>query len=65
MKLKNLGNIRSLEIFFMLAWNFWYRKKKWIHENIELLPNESIEHALVLYKRFKEVHPIPTPQLRK
>lgn len=56
MKLKNLGNFGSLEIFFMLAWIFWYRKQKWIHENIELLPNDSMVKDLKKCSLFQHLN---------
>lgn len=60
MSLKNNGNGESLETFFMLAWSLWYHRNKRILGNITIHANESMEYALVLCKRFKEVQPIPT-----
>lgn len=48
---------RDLEIFFMLAWIFWYKRNKWTHEQLSCEPWDSIEYALTLYKQWKETWP--------
>lgn len=62
--LKVLISSQSLEIFFMISWNFWFRWNKWLHEQIMIHPSLAIEHALSISKQFKELQTIPNSLLR-
>lgn len=49
----------------MLAWSFWFRRNKWIHDKKLIHSNESINRALSLSKSYKAKLPLTASQVRK
>ncbi|KAG6697711.1 hypothetical protein I3842_09G215400 [Carya illinoinensis] len=46
----------DLSVFFSLAWSFWFRRNKFVHEQIVIPPRQSTDHALVMVCRFSQIH---------
>lgn len=64
-QVNELSDLEALELFFLLAWTFWHRRNRWIHEHDCSDPRVSIAHALSMHKYYKESFPTPSSLLRR
>ncbi|KAF5463104.1 hypothetical protein F2P56_019046, partial [Juglans regia] len=53
-----------LATFFALMWGFWYRRNKWFHEQVTLIPQQAAAHASSLLKSYREALKLSRKQLR-
>ncbi|KAG2726715.1 hypothetical protein I3760_01G126500 [Carya illinoinensis] len=53
----------DLSVFFSLAWSFWFRRNKFVHEQLVIPPRRSADEALVMVRRFSQIH-VPLRDLR-
>lgn len=56
------ANSEHLENVFVLAWSFWHRRNKRIHEKCSIHPYDSVDFTLSLFKNYKTTTTLPTVQ---
>lgn len=60
MKVKASGRVDDLAIFFLIAWSFWFRQNKMVHDQKSMEPINAIDHVLSLQKMFTNIKVLPT-----
>ncbi|CAI9765177.1 unnamed protein product [Fraxinus pennsylvanica] len=55
----------KLDVFFMLIWSFWFRRNKYVHEQIRLDPRKIADKALGLLASFNSARKTNCVQIRK
>ncbi|XP_042944649.1 uncharacterized protein LOC122278535 [Carya illinoinensis] len=54
MRVTKEGQPRDLEKFFLMAWSFWYRRNLFYFEEQVQHPQQSVDHAMSLFKESRE-----------
>lgn len=58
------GDHSQLDRFFLIAWDFWYRRNKMAVENVKLEPMQVVNHALELQYSFSASNKVPASKVR-
>ncbi|CAI9756749.1 unnamed protein product [Fraxinus pennsylvanica] len=59
------NEVSKLDTFFMLLWSFWFRRNKYVHEQLWLDPRKIADNALGMLESFNKARKTNCAQIRK
>lgn len=55
-QVKARSKAEDLEFSFMIAWSLWYRRNKFLHEDLAQPPQAELEQDISSLKAYQEAH---------